>query len=108
MTPVTAAEEVGALWLATLQRALARASHDVKDALNGLSVNLEVIRGRAAKAGEPAASVGQFADAAGQQLERLTTLIEAVLALGRPERDPVDVAVTLRRVATLCSASASS
>jgi signal transduction histidine kinase len=99
---------VDGLWLATLQRALGRASHDVKDALNGVAVNLEVVRGRAAKADARAAAVAPFADAAAQQLERLTTLIEAVLALGRAERQPADVAVTLRRLATVCGASSSS
>jgi hypothetical protein len=108
MPPITAAEDVAVLWLATLQRALGRASHDVKDALNGVSVNLEVIRARAARPDAPAATVAQFAEAAAQQVERLTTLIEAVLALGRAEREPVDVGATLRRVATLCGASASS
>jgi hypothetical protein len=34
-------------------------------------------------------------------------LIEAMLALGRVERQPSDVAVTLRHVATLCGASSS-
>ena len=95
------------LWLATLQRAMGRASHDVKDALNGALVNLEVIRSRAAKAETRAEAVAPFADAAGQQLDRLTTLLEAVLALGRAEREPADVVVTLRRVATICGASAS-
>jgi signal transduction histidine kinase len=107
MAPVQAAQ-VDGLWLATLQRALGRASHDVKDALNGVAVNLEVVRGRAAKADARAAAVVPFADAAAQQLERLTTLIEAVLALGRAERQPADVAVTLRRLATVCGASSSS
>jgi hypothetical protein len=51
--------------------------------------------------------VSVFAEAAGQQLERLSSLIEALLALGRPERNPADVGVTLRRVATVCSASSS-
>jgi signal transduction histidine kinase len=107
MTSVPAATEVERLWLATLQRALGRASHDVKDALNGVSVNLEVVRGRAAKADARAATVAPFADAAAQQLERLTTLVEAVLALGRAERQPADVTVTLRRIATVCGASSS-
>jgi signal transduction histidine kinase len=106
-TSPAASEEVGPLWLATLQRALGRASHDVKDSLNGVSVNLEVIRSRAARPDAPASAVATFAEAAGQQLERLTSLIEAVLALGRPERDPADVALTLRRVAVVCSASSS-
>lgn len=105
--PTSALEDVGSLWLATLQRAIGRASHDVKDALNGVSVNLEVIRSRAARPDAPASAVASFAESAGQQLERLTSLIEAVLALGRAERTPVDVGVTLRRVVTLCGASTS-
>ena len=105
MTTSAAPADAGALWLAALQRALARAAHDVKDALNGVSVNLEVVRSRASRADAAASTVAPFADAAAQQLERLTALLDAVLALGRSERGPVDVGITLRRVAALCSAS---
>jgi hypothetical protein len=105
MAEGVAPAEAGVLWLAALQRALARASHDVKDALNGVSVNLEVVRSRAARPDAPASAVAPFAEAAAQQLERLTNLLDAVLALGRVERDPVDVGITLRRVAALCGAS---
>src|SRR5437762_1055575 len=108
MTPVSAAEDVGVVWLALLQRAMGRASHDVKDALNGVSVNLEVTRSRAARPDAPASAVAQFAEAAAQQLERLTTLLEAILALSRAERTPADVGATLKRVSALCSASSSS
>ncbi|MEP7000898.1 MAG: hypothetical protein ABI969_10490 [bacterium] len=108
MTPTVAPDDIGALWLQTLQRAMGRASHDVKDALNGVSVNLEVIRSRAGRPESQASAVLQFASAAGQQLDRLTTLIEAVLGLSRVSRSPADVAVTLRRVVTICGASASS
>jgi signal transduction histidine kinase len=104
----SALESVGSLWLATLQRAMARASHDVKDALNGVSVNLEVIRSRAARPDTPASAVASFGESAGHQLDQLTRLIEAVLALGRAERTPVDVGTMLRRVVTLCGASTSS
>src|SRR6476661_3813786 len=107
MTPVSAPEDVEVLWLATFQRAVGRASHDVKDALNGVSVNLEVVRGRAARPDASASAVAPFAEAAAQQLERLTSLLEALLALGRAERQPVDVAGTLRRIAALCGASSS-
>jgi signal transduction histidine kinase len=108
MAPVAATEELGVLWLATLQRAVGRASHDVNDLLNGVSVNLEVVRSRAARPDVAASAVAPFAEAAGQQLERLTTLLEAVLALGRAEREPADVGATLRHVGVLCGASASS
>ena len=104
--PASAAPaDAGVLWLAALQRALGRAAHDVKDALNGVSVNLEVVRSRAARADAPASAVAPFADAAAQQLERLTTLLDAVLVLGRRERAPADVGITLHRIAALCSAS---
>ena len=107
--PTSAAPaDAGVLWLAALQRALGRAAHDVKDALNGVSVNLEVVRSRASRADTPASAVAPYADAAAQQLERLTTLLEAVLALGRLERAPTDVGATLRRVAAVCGASNSS
>ena len=107
--PTSAAPaDAGVLWLATLQRALARAAHDVKDALNGVSVNLEVVRTRASRVDAPASAVAPYADAAAQQLERLTALLDAVLALGRSERAPADVGITLRRIAALCSASSAS
>ena len=101
------AADARVLWLAMVQRLMGRAAHDVKDSLNGVAVNLEVIRSRAARDGVPASAVAPFADAAGQQLERLTTLLDALLAVARPERDPVDVGVALRRVAMLCAASGS-
>ena len=105
MSTSAAPADAGILWPAALQRALARAAHDVKDALNGVSVNLEVVRSRASRADAPASAVAPFAEAAAQQLERLTALLDAVLALGRSERGPADVGVTLRRLAALCSAS---
>jgi signal transduction histidine kinase len=105
MTTSAAPADAGVLWLAALQRAFGRAAHDVKDALNGVSVNLEVVRTRARRADAPASTVAAYADAAAQQLERLTALLDAVLALGRSERAPADVAITLRRIAALCSAS---
>src|SRR5215210_5997522 len=104
--PTSAAPaDAGVLWLAALQRALGRASHDLKDALNGVSVNLEVVRSRARRADAPASAVAPFAEAAAQQLDRLTALLDAVLALGRSERAPADVGITLKRVAAVCSAS---
>ena len=107
MTRISAPEDFGTLWLLTLQRAIGRASHDVKDALNGVSVNLEVIRSRADRPEAPATSVAPFGHAAGQQLDRLTILVEAVLTLARADRSPADVGATLRRVVALCGAAAS-
>ncbi len=105
MAARAAAGDARVLWLAIVQQLMGRASHDVKDALNGVAVNVEVIRSRVERDGVPASSLAPFAAAAGQQLERLTSLLEALLAVARPEREPVDVGVALRRVAVLCAAS---
>jgi len=107
MAARAAAGDARVLWLAIVQQLMGRASHDVKDALNGVAVNLEVIRSRAERDGVPASALAPFAGAAGHQLERLTSLLEALLAIARPEREPVDVGVTLQRVAVLCAASGS-
>src|SRR6478672_1000924 len=105
MAARAAAGDARVLWLAIVQQLMGRASHDVKDALNGVAVNLEVIRSRVERDGVPASALAPFAGAAGQQLERLTSLLEALLAVGRSEREPVDAAAILRRVAVLCAAS---
>jgi len=83
MSTSAAPADAGVLWLAALQRALDRAAHDVKDALNGVSVNLEVVRSRASNTGAAASAIAPFAEAAAHQLDRLTALLDAVLALGR-------------------------
>ena len=87
MSTSAAPADAGVLWPAALQRALARAAHDVKDALNGVSVNLEVVRSRASRADTPASAVAPFAEAAAQQLERLTARL-TMKETGH-EREPV-------------------
>jgi hypothetical protein len=48
---------------------LKRLSHDVKNALNGVAVNLEVARTRAARGVTDLSQVSPFLDSAAQQLE---------------------------------------
>jgi len=48
---------------------LRRLAHDVRNALNGVSVNLEVARTRAARPSAEAAQLVAFLDTAAQQLE---------------------------------------
>ena len=81
------------LWLATLQRLVGRAAHEVKNSLNGVAVNLEVVRSRAARPGTGAEAVARFAESAGEQFDRLTAQTEALLWLAREPREPCDVAV---------------
>lgn len=89
------------LWLDTLQQVTARAAHELKGALNGVSVNLEVVRGRAAQAEQPASAVARFAGSAAVQLDAVIEMNEALLALARRPRDPADVAAVLRHLAAL-------
>ena len=93
------------LWLDTLGRVASRAAHEVKGALNGVSVNLEVVRSRAERADAPASSVQRFAESAAQQLEGLIRMSDALLVLARPVREPMDVSGTLTRLATLLGPS---
>lgn len=93
--------DVDGLWLAKLQEVVDRAAHEVKDALNGVTLNVEVVRSRAGKGELPATAISSFAEAAAAQLETLSRRVESVLVLGRPARNPVDVALTLRHLAEL-------
>lgn len=93
--------DLDGLWLAKLQEVVDRAAHEVKDALNGVTLNVEVVRSRAGKAELPATAIASFAEAAAAQLEALSRRVESVLVLGRPARNPADVALTLRHLAEL-------
>lgn len=99
--------ERAAAWLALQRRITARAAHDVRNALNGVAVNVEVVRTRAARGAE-ADKIAPFADAAAAQLEGAVALVEALLALARPARAPAEgggVAGALRAVAPLLAGS---
>lgn len=99
MAPAPADAE--SLWVETLQEVAGRAAHELKGALNGVSVNLEVVRGRAAQPEQPASAVERFAASAAKQLDHVIEMNEALLALARRPRAPVDVAGTLRHLAAL-------
>jgi signal transduction histidine kinase len=94
------------LWLEALGRITSRAAHDVKGALNGVSVNLEVVRSRTERADATAVSVHRFAESASQQLEVLIRMNDALLTLARPVRGPVDVGSILVKMAVLLRRSA--
>jgi hypothetical protein len=89
-------------WLAALQRVTDRAAHEVRDSLNGVALNLEVVRSRSERGGD-AAGLFPFATAAAEQQESLTERIEAVLFLARPPRPgtAADVAMILRQLGRL-------
>lgn len=92
---------VAELWLGTLERVVGRAAHEVKGAMNGLGVNLEVVRMRSARADAPASGVASFAETAAGQFELLTAMTEALLALARPARAPIDLGAILAQYSAL-------
>ena len=94
-------ERLDRLWLPVAQAVVDAAAHEVKDVLNGVSLNLEVIRSRSSDAELANKVVAPFATAAAAQLEILTARAEALLFLARPARNPADVAITLRHFAAL-------
>ena len=97
---------VDELWLDVLQQLGARTAHELKGALNGVAVNLEVVRSRAAKPDVPAAAISTFASSAGDQLDAVVDMTEALLTLARPAREPLNVLDTVRSFASLLSPSA--
>ncbi len=97
---------IDALWLATLQQICSRAAHEVKGALNGVAVNIEVVRSRAEKAGAPAAAVAQFANAAADQLNAVVAMTDAILWLGRAASAPVDISTVVYRLDALLGPAA--
>ena len=80
-------------------------AHELKNPLNGIALNLDVIRTRAAKGGD-ASSVAQFAAAAQVDLETLVLRLDALLALARPARPPIDLHHTVRAFGVLYAAAA--
>lgn len=83
-----------------------RAAHEIKNPLNGLAINLEVVRSRAERGGEQGATLSRFASAAATEAERVTALVEALLAVSRPGRRPVDLWMVIQPLAALHAAIA--
>lgn len=76
-------------------------AHEVRNALNGIAVNLEVVRSRAERPDVPASQLARFADAAADQLEALSRLTEGLLALVRPASAGGELAGLVEWLATL-------
>ena len=99
---MTDAERAGALWVAALQAVASHVAHDFRNALNAVAVNLEVVRGRAARGAE-ASAIAPFATTAMAQFESASAAAEDLLALVRPEPASPDIAAIAARVARLVS-----
>ena len=100
-------ERVDALWLVTLQRICGKAAHELKGALNAVSLNLEVVRSRSGKPALEASALGPFAEAAVGQLDAVIAMSEALLALTR-SATAVDVTAEVKRIEALLGPAARS
>ena len=100
-----AAVAVERLWLDRLYALGRPLAHEVRNALNGVAVNLEVVRSRA-RGDAPASAVARFAENAGEQLDTLAELTDALLTLVRPVAEPADLGAVLARLATILGAVA--
>ena len=97
--------EVPALWLQVLQTLAGGAAHEIRGALNGVAVNLEVVRMRSERPGAAGAG-GPFLGNALEQLELLTARTEALLDLARAPAAPFDVRSAARRLVALLEPAA--
>lgn len=103
---ITSSPATQALWLETLNRICERAAHELKGAMNGVSVNVEVVRSRAAKPDLPASAIATFANAASNQFDAVMEMTEGLLFLARAGSGPTDVGRTVRAVAALLAPAA--
>lgn len=98
---ISSSPSTDALWLDTLNRIAGRAAHELKGVLNGVSVNLEVVRSRSAKPDTAASAVASFSASAATQFDAVIDMTEALLALARRATGPADAGQVVRWVAAL-------
>lgn len=93
-------------WAAAYRLLVARLTHELRNPLNGAVVNLEVLRGRSGRAGEPAEALRPFVQSAAAELERAVALVDSLLALARSTPAPVDLGGALRPLVVVLDAIA--
>ena len=93
------------MWADTLQSLANVVAHDLRNALNAVAVNLEVVRSRSARGAE-ASAIAPFAATASTNFETAAAAAEALLALVRPEPGRVDIAAVVTRLARLLAVRA--
>jgi len=99
-------DAASSLWLGALGRLAGRSAHELKNPLNGLALNLEVVRSRSARAGTDGSALAAYAEAAVGELARTIPRVEALLALARPLPNPVDLRLAIQPLLVLYGAIA--
>jgi signal transduction histidine kinase len=90
-----------ALWLRCQQRLAAHVAHDLKGALNGVSVNIEVVRGRSGDPNTHVSAVQRYAHAASEQLAIVIKMSTALLSITRAVRGSAEVSTVTRQIVAL-------
>ena len=98
---ISSSPATDALWLEMFQRVCGKTAHELKGVLNGVSLNLEVVRSRSQKVEAQASAVAKFAESASTQFDAVMDMTEALLALSRGVEGAVDLAATLRWLVAL-------
>ena len=99
--PATRDGEKERRWLATLQGLTGSVAHELRNALNGVAVNLEVVRSRSGREGVAASALGSFAGSASGQLEQVIAMTDALMALARTAQEPAVIGRMADQVAAL-------
>lgn len=92
-------------WVEELGRLAALVAHEVNNLLNGVAVNLEVVRSRAAR-GADTGDIGPFAETASSQLEALTPVVRGMIALSRPAPESPRISTELNHIVAVLKAVA--
>ena len=99
--------DVAVLWAEAFRDVMDRSAHEVKGALNGIALNLEVLRSRVSAGKFDEKSLGPFAEAAYNEFETASARVEALMFLGRGKGSgQQDVAVTLKHLDRLLAPAA--
>lgn len=99
-TAVASTDREAALWADTLREIADVVAHDLRNALNAVAVNLEVVRSRSDR-GADAAAIAPFAATAANHFEIAAAAAEALLGFARSEPGRVDIAMVVARLARL-------
>lgn len=98
MTKKRVSSDASAVWLKAHQEIVDRGAHELRNSLNAVAVNLEVVRSRLGRKPADLAAVAPFAETASTAMDGLSTLAEAFLTLARPARQPADVGSMLSAI----------
>jgi hypothetical protein len=99
--------DAAGLWLGALRALVGAAAHEIRNPLNGVALNLEVLLTRSRRQGMPAEELTGFASAATDDLRKAISLVDALLEVNRLLPMPAQLTAALQPVAVMAEAVAS-